>query len=85
MFSTCSDGDFEDLVLRGGGVCLLNVPSQDSVISEALCGNGILEGAEQCDCGSPQVREPISELATVSSLSRHFQLPLPFMEFCERG
>ncbi|MCI4383858.1 hypothetical protein PGIGA_G00031600 [Pangasianodon gigas] len=54
LFSTCSDNDFETLVLRGGGVCLLNQPSQDSVISVAECGNGILEGTEQCDCGPPK-------------------------------
>ncbi|MCJ8738079.1 hypothetical protein PDJAM_G00031500 [Pangasius djambal] len=54
LFSTCSGNDFETLVLRGGGVCLLNQPSQDSVISVAECGNGILEGTEECDCGPPE-------------------------------
>ncbi|XP_045074635.1 disintegrin and metalloproteinase domain-containing protein 9-like [Coregonus clupeaformis] len=54
LFSGCSASDFERLVLRGGGMCLLNQPSQSNVISVAKCGNGMLEEGEACDCGTPQ-------------------------------
>ncbi|KAK3529367.1 hypothetical protein QTP70_029472 [Hemibagrus guttatus] len=54
LFSLCSGNDFENLVLRGKGTCLLNLPPQDNVISVPKCGNQILEGDEQCDCGPPE-------------------------------
>lgn len=54
-FSDCSANNFERLILGGGGACLRNPPSQDSIITVPRCGNGILEGGEECDCGTPQV------------------------------
>ncbi|XP_067285607.1 disintegrin and metalloproteinase domain-containing protein 9 [Pseudorasbora parva] len=51
-FSDCSGNDFERLILRGGGVCLRNQPSQGSIITVPMCGNGILESGEECDCGT---------------------------------
>uniref|UniRef100_A0AAQ5XEG7 ADAM metallopeptidase domain 9 n=1 Tax=Amphiprion ocellaris TaxID=80972 RepID=A0AAQ5XEG7_AMPOC len=53
-FSRCSAEDFERLVVRGGGVCLRNQPSQTDVVGIAECGNGRLEDGEQCDCGQPE-------------------------------
>lgn len=55
-FSSCSAGDFEALVIRGGGVCLRNQPSASDVIGIAECGNSRLEKGEECDCGKPEVR-----------------------------
>ncbi|KAK7122943.1 hypothetical protein R3I94_019909 [Phoxinus phoxinus] len=53
-FSDCSAKDFERLILRGGGACLRNPPSQDNIITVPSCGNGILESGEECDCGTPK-------------------------------
>lgn len=53
-FSKCSGDDFERLILRGDGVCLKNMPSPFDVVGIAVCGNGLLEEEEQCDCGTPQ-------------------------------
>ncbi|XP_056153446.1 disintegrin and metalloproteinase domain-containing protein 9 [Lampris incognitus] len=53
-FSTCSGDDFERLIIRGGGVCLKNQPSQSDVVGVAKCGNGLIEEEEQCDCGTPE-------------------------------
>ncbi|XP_077359716.1 disintegrin and metalloproteinase domain-containing protein 9 [Festucalex cinctus] len=53
-FSRCSGEDFETLILSGRGVCLINQPSLSDVIGTAKCGNGLLEEAEECDCGTPE-------------------------------
>ncbi|XP_062860045.1 disintegrin and metalloproteinase domain-containing protein 9 [Trichomycterus rosablanca] len=53
-FSQCSENSLEALLLKGGGVCLRNLPPQDSIISLPRCGNGLLETDEECDCGSPE-------------------------------
>ncbi|XP_056090481.1 disintegrin and metalloproteinase domain-containing protein 9 [Rhinichthys klamathensis goyatoka] len=53
-FSDCSAKDFERLILRGGGACLRNQPSQDNIITVPSCGNGIMESGEECDCGTPK-------------------------------
>lgn len=54
IFSRCSAEDFERLVVRGGGVCLRNQPSQTDIVGFPECGNGRLEEGEQCDCGQPE-------------------------------
>ncbi|XP_029311908.1 disintegrin and metalloproteinase domain-containing protein 9 [Cottoperca gobio] len=54
MFSRCSGGDFERLIVRGGGMCLKNQPSPSDVVGIAECGNGRLDKGEECDCGKAE-------------------------------
>ena len=51
-FSACSLGEFEEFLdgpdYRLGELCLDNVPVQPAATQ---CGDGIVTGAEECDCG----------------------------------
>ncbi|KAM4644860.1 disintegrin and metalloproteinase domain-containing protein 2-like [Amazona ochrocephala] len=53
-FSTCSIRDFEAFLRHGGGTCLFSRPRLTGPSSRraAVCGNGIVEPGEQCDCGA---------------------------------
>uniref|UniRef100_A0A8V5HBH9 Uncharacterized protein n=1 Tax=Melopsittacus undulatus TaxID=13146 RepID=A0A8V5HBH9_MELUD len=53
-FSTCSIRDFEAFLRHGGGTCLFSRPLLTGPSSQraAICGNGIVEPGEQCDCGA---------------------------------
>uniref|UniRef100_A0A8D0LB98 Disintegrin and metalloproteinase domain-containing protein 9-like n=1 Tax=Sphenodon punctatus TaxID=8508 RepID=A0A8D0LB98_SPHPU len=53
-FSSCSANDFEALILRGQGRCLSNAPNPSDVYTEPFCGNNVVDGDEECDCGKPQ-------------------------------
>ncbi|XP_017588129.1 PREDICTED: LOW QUALITY PROTEIN: disintegrin and metalloproteinase domain-containing protein 32-like [Corvus brachyrhynchos] len=52
-FSNCSIRDFETFLKQGRGVCLFDRPRL-SRRSGAVCGNGVVEPGEQCDCGTAQ-------------------------------
>ncbi|XP_063031205.1 disintegrin and metalloproteinase domain-containing protein 32-like [Melospiza melodia melodia] len=56
-FSNCSIRDFESFLKQGRGDCLFSSPrlSRQSRQSGAVCGNGVVEPGEQCDCGTAQV------------------------------
>ncbi|XP_026513251.2 disintegrin and metalloproteinase domain-containing protein 2-like [Terrapene carolina triunguis] len=54
-FSSCSIRDFKSFIKHRGGDCLSNRPYLNTSYKRAsVCGNRIVEGGEQCDCGSAQ-------------------------------
>ncbi|NXE09301.1 ADA32 protein, partial [Lophotis ruficrista] len=55
-FSNCSIGDFEDFLKRDRGTCLFDRPRLTGTAYQraAVCGNGVVEPGEQCDCGAVQ-------------------------------
>nr|XP_033803604.1 disintegrin and metalloproteinase domain-containing protein 9-like isoform X2 [Geotrypetes seraphini] len=52
-FSDCSIADMADFKDSGGTQCLLNIPGT-AAIAISTCGNKIVEGTEQCDCGNKE-------------------------------
>ncbi|NXF11073.1 ADA32 protein, partial [Smithornis capensis] len=55
-FSNCSVRDFETFLRQGRGTCLFHSPRRSRVSprARAVCGNGLVEPGEQCDCGSAE-------------------------------
>ena len=49
-WSSCSTSDLATFLGRGGATCLSNQPTQ--LFGSPVCGNGFVEGTEQCDCGA---------------------------------
>ena len=55
--------DLNVLYSRGGDSCLFNTPT--TIVGDPVCGNGILEENEECDCGSPaECTNPCCDAAT---------------------
>ncbi|NWX20181.1 ADA20 protein, partial [Aegotheles bennettii] len=53
-FSNCSQQAYIDLINRGDGDCLRNVPEPHRLFRLKHCGNKVIDEGEQCDCGGPQ-------------------------------
>ncbi|OXB75069.1 UNVERIFIED_CONTAM: hypothetical protein H355_015430 [Colinus virginianus] len=57
-FSSCSAADLEQFLRRGAGRCLLQPPPLRGLTPHhaPICGNGVVEHGEQCDCGSAELK-----------------------------
>ncbi|XP_005498380.2 disintegrin and metalloproteinase domain-containing protein 9 [Columba livia] len=49
-FSNCSLQSYLDLLSRGHGNCLRNIPAPHRLFYAKLCGNKVIDQGEQCDC-----------------------------------
>ncbi|CAM5074969.1 unnamed protein product [Natator depressus] len=53
-FSNCSRGFYFNTIRKPGKTCLLNIPEK-KIFGTQMCGNGIIEDEEECDCGMDEV------------------------------
>nr|BAO23490.1 metalloproteinase [Deinagkistrodon acutus] len=54
QFSNCSKEDCQRYLRNSNPECILNEPWSTDIVSPPLCGNELVEGQEECDCGTPE-------------------------------
>ncbi|XP_004379188.1 disintegrin and metalloproteinase domain-containing protein 1a-like [Trichechus manatus latirostris] len=58
-FSNCSSDSFYQFLHEHKGACLFNKPGHKGrTRRDAICGNGVVDGQEECDCGPICDRHP---------------------------
>ena len=68
LWSSCSYDEFDKLLSERKTLSCLKSDVPKTIYAHAICGNGILEGSENCDCGSVEVSSPSVHIVSIQYL-----------------